>query len=421
MAAHLPEPRLSSAPQCAISSRPISRRRPNKPVPLRRKGAYKSTALRWPFLLVVMVLLAAALVGVVALLRALPDSDNSAIVDGRPVARRVETVRALAGFRRTADTFTTATVVTAATAVTSDELTHSLPAPETAAVTEAPSFTTAGSTATTTQTILQGGNRESNSSTALTTLWQSSTAPATKAVLTTSTAASTKKVLGGHRPSGAVVATLPSETSVEPTGNVTATSDGDATGWTTDWVGRQTYVPPGEPQSIYEKHPNSELGSRTTAAVAPTSPPPVPAPDPEPTSMPVWKTVDTIVGASATTVVVTQARSVKTLVGVFGGHTTQTTAIDDGLVGETGTVTVEVGSSLLTRGLVFRLDSTPPGSSTWAYAVVEGEYKGGHDAGSRRWTTSRMYHPLVLPLRRRQRQIRCSFPARDSNTNPFST
>lgn len=73
--------------QRIASSRSTSRCGSNKPAPL-RCGTYQPTALRWPFLLAEMVLLLAALAAVIALQRAMPDSDSTAVVDGQQIARR---------------------------------------------------------------------------------------------------------------------------------------------------------------------------------------------------------------------------------------------------------------------------------------------------------------------------------------------
>ncbi|KAK0644615.1 hypothetical protein B0T16DRAFT_417988 [Cercophora newfieldiana] len=63
-----------------------------KAVPAPR-GYYKPAALRWPFLAGQLALLAAALSVLVLLQQSMPDSDHSAVVDGRPLARSVAIAR----------------------------------------------------------------------------------------------------------------------------------------------------------------------------------------------------------------------------------------------------------------------------------------------------------------------------------------
>jgi len=73
-----------------ITAPPPHVRRP-KTVPVPR-GYYKPASLRWPFLAAQLALLAAVLGVLVALQRLMPDSDHSAVVDGRPLARSVPIV-----------------------------------------------------------------------------------------------------------------------------------------------------------------------------------------------------------------------------------------------------------------------------------------------------------------------------------------
>lgn len=54
-----------------------------------RRGNYKPTALRWPFLVALMALLVAGIAAVGSLLASMPGTDNSAMVDGRPMRRGI--------------------------------------------------------------------------------------------------------------------------------------------------------------------------------------------------------------------------------------------------------------------------------------------------------------------------------------------
>ena len=82
---------LRPPPGPRFTSFPHGSRRPPKPVS-RPPGYYLPVPLRWPFLGLLMVVLAATLGVLVALQQAMPNSDHSAVVDGRPMARSVQAI-----------------------------------------------------------------------------------------------------------------------------------------------------------------------------------------------------------------------------------------------------------------------------------------------------------------------------------------
>jgi len=53
------------------------------------RGSYKPTPLKWPFLAVQILLFVAAIAAMVVIQTTSPDSDDSTIVDGRPLLKLV--------------------------------------------------------------------------------------------------------------------------------------------------------------------------------------------------------------------------------------------------------------------------------------------------------------------------------------------
>ncbi len=334
------------------------------------RGWYKPTPLRWPFLVTQMAMLAAALGILVVLQHAMPDSDNSAIVDGRPLARSVAVPPAGQGpvpyawiphdlrprdFARLKRQFNDSAV-------------------ETTSLTLVPSTLVAtvsdGSTPTTTTTT---------------------NAASRKSLPKPSKGSASYPNGAGAAPSSPESTTTfanQSSAATEPTPQATTLS-----GFTTtisEFIGRSSAafagtdptliieaVPPGDsggPDSSLSA--NVVLTAGTTTIIAAT---------------PLMRTDMVITGGTTTTIAITATitpppqtttdaagratvvspppvQTLQTVTGVFGGHTVQTIRPDDGLTAQTGTVTALVGGSPVTLVVV----STPGQPITQTFVTVVG-------------------------------------------------
>src|SRR3569833_2087088 len=361
-------PRDSSEKESNDCGWPLAQRSNGKHGSSRQRGTYLSTPLRWQFLVAEMVLLAAALFVVVVLQRGMPGSDNSAVVDGQHVAKRSHHVEStlppgvylgtargdgrvsIDGGKGSKMLRSLVSVTTAAQAT----------APAAAAPSMSPLLSAAsGASSRRARIRLREDGAELGAEIGASTNLSSPVDPA-EPVNTAATAAhddsrpstpddavtagtaTLDSIWGGGQPSNVGVAfprPRKSKTASAPSssqGAIPTGSGGVGGSRTTDFVVHTTHIALDSPQTIKE----SALAS---AEAVPT---PQLAPLP---SMPSSRTVDVVVGATTTTFLATgAAQRPQTVEAIFGGQTTRSVVVDDGLVAETSTLVTAVGGTLVT-------------------------------------------------------------------------
>ena len=333
------------------------------------RGYYKPTPLRWPFLVTQMALLATALGVLVLLQHAMPDSDNSAVVDGRPLARSVTAPLAGQGPVRNAwlphDLRPRAFARLKRLVNDSDvETTSPTPMPSTVFAT------------------VSGGN-----------------APITTTSMTSTSRKSLPKPSKGSAsfPNGAGAAPSPETTatsvnqSTTPTGPIpqNTTISGFIT-TISEFIGRSSAAFAGaDPTLVIEAVPPADSGGPdsslgTTVVIAGGTTTTIAA-------APIMRTDMVITGGTTTTIAITATvtplpqtttdaagratvvspppvQTLQTVTGVFGGHTVQTVRPEDGLTAQTSTVTAVVDGSSVTLLVI----STPGQPTTQTLVSVVG-------------------------------------------------
>ena len=335
------------------------------------RGYYKPTPLRWPFLVTQMALLAAVLGVLVVLQRAMPDSDNSAIVDGRPLARSV--IIPLAGQGPVRGSWIPYDLRPRSFAPLKRQTNDS--AAETTSLTPAPSTVLA---------TVSGGNT-----------------PITTTSITTTSRKSLPKPTKNSAsfPNGAGAApSPPEETTTYTTQSITATGSAPQittiSGFVTtisEFIGRSsaafadggaTLVVEAVPSPDESGGPDSTSktdvviagGTTTTIAATPPMKTDVIITGGTTTAIAITATVTpsphttTDAAGRATVVSPLPVQTLQTVTGVIGGHTVQTVRPDDGLTAQTMTMTVFLSGSSVTLLVV----STPGQPTTQTLVSVVG-------------------------------------------------
>ena len=365
------------------------------------RGYYKPPLLRWPSLVAVMTMVAVLLGVLVGLQRTMPDSDNSAVVDGRPLARRAtlaaETVPLVGqGLAREPTTHGDTGIELRRLAHVKRELNDTTVGPLTASLSPS-TFETPQSVATSETSILPGSSDTLPSQTSLgSTPTNVEIAPSTSApspstsagggdlpiaTTTKSRKSRSRDPLKGtaNTPNGPASSPPPPETTSEADGSSTAAASGPPMTTTiSDDIGRaSSNFANADPTAVTEVVWSAEatagdtgrpsgggpalttemvITGGTTTAIAITAtvtPPP-----------------QTTTDSTGGTVVVSPppVQTVQTVTGVFGGQTVQTVRPDDGLTAETSTVTALVGGSSVTLFAI----STPGRPATATLVSIVG-------------------------------------------------